>query len=436
MIIAPSKLVYLPLIAWCFLSPAVGGGPVLQAAQGRFGVLCLAAFLSGRGVGLTISKLRRAALRLPRVWLKRNTTATMSTMLLKSIPLIPSVTLCLISSPPGGKHSSCAFAPVVGEGPAIMCAPWGGDPQLLQHRPGSGARLELGDRFYGLLALAWLCPGRFSASAVVRAGGCCRACMLRPFAVVGCTSGLPPITPSSMASRAVISFRCCPAALGAASASPSRQTAATASCMPRSQGLSALLNAFLAVVAANRKGFLSMQDYKASAAHHPQPRAGFENCPAVAEKLRPQASKTSSWWTTAAAPNTPLFLQTLPAVTAAWCCAMRSTWAGARAQNRLQLLPQHLAKRSGLRHRRLGRPAHPAILRVMEALCQHPDSPCPGRAIFSGKDVPACSSFGNGSPRRVFRFLVGLTISDTQTGLRAVPTAICALLQSKGERLS
>ncbi len=75
------------------------------------------------------------------------------------------------------------------------------------------------------------------------------------------------------------------------------------------------------------------------------------------------------------------------------------------------------------------------ILRVMEALCQHPGSLVLGVRDFSGKDVPARSSFGNRITCGVFRFLVGLTISDTQTGLRAVPAGYMrALLQSRGER--
>lgn len=75
------------------------------------------------------------------------------------------------------------------------------------------------------------------------------------------------------------------------------------------------------------------------------------------------------------------------------------------------------------------------ILRVMEALCRHPDSLVLGVRDFSGSDVPARSSFGNRVTCGVFRFLVGLTISDTQTGLRAAPTGYMrALMQSKGER--
>lgn len=40
---------------------------------------------------------------------------------------------------------------------------------------------------------------------------------------------------------------------------------------------------------------------------------------------------------------------------------------------------------------------------------------------FSGKDVPARSRFGNNMTSFVFRFACGMKISDTQTGLRAIP---------------
>lgn len=40
---------------------------------------------------------------------------------------------------------------------------------------------------------------------------------------------------------------------------------------------------------------------------------------------------------------------------------------------------------------------------------------------FSGKDVPKRSRFGNNMTSFVFRFACGMKISDTQTGLRAIP---------------
>lgn len=40
---------------------------------------------------------------------------------------------------------------------------------------------------------------------------------------------------------------------------------------------------------------------------------------------------------------------------------------------------------------------------------------------FSGDDVPARSKFGNNMTKNVFKYLCGLNISDTQTGLRGIP---------------
>lgn len=63
-----------------------------------------------------------------------------------------------------------------------------------------------------------------------------------------------------------------------------------------------------------------------------------------------------------------------------------------------------------------------------------------GRAVlgardFSGKDVPARSRFGNSATSLVFRVLCGIKITDTQTGLRAIPAQMLpALITVSGER--
>lgn len=54
-VIAPAKLVYLPLLALIFLIPAARLGRFSKFIKTGFLVLCLAAFLSGRGVLLTLS---------------------------------------------------------------------------------------------------------------------------------------------------------------------------------------------------------------------------------------------------------------------------------------------------------------------------------------------------------------------------------------------
>lgn len=63
-----------------------------------------------------------------------------------------------------------------------------------------------------------------------------------------------------------------------------------------------------------------------------------------------------------------------------------------------------------------------------------------GRAVlgardFTGDDVPPRSRFGNNCTRFVFRALCGIRITDTQTGLRALPISyLPALAKLSGER--
>ena len=54
---------------------------------------------------------------------------------------------------------------------------------------------------------------------------------------------------------------------------------------------------------------------------------------------------------------------------------------------------------------------------------------------FTGKDVPARSRFGNHTTSAVFKIFCGMTLSDTQTGLRAIPRkAVEAFLTVSGDR--
>lgn len=62
------------------------------------------------------------------------------------------------------------------------------------------------------------------------------------------------------------------------------------------------------------------------------------------------------------------------------------------------------------------------ILACARLLEEHPDSLILGCRDFTQSDVPARSRFGNQSASFLFRTLIGLQISDTQTGLRAIPT--------------
>lgn len=61
--------------------------------------------------------------------------------------------------------------------------------------------------------------------------------------------------------------------------------------------------------------------------------------------------------------------------------------------------------------------------------------PVLGARDFSGADIPPKSRFGNNATRFVFRFLCGIRITDTQTGLRALPReCLPDLVKLSGER--
>lgn len=75
------------------------------------------------------------------------------------------------------------------------------------------------------------------------------------------------------------------------------------------------------------------------------------------------------------------------------------------------------------------------ILACMKKLSENPKALILGCRNFDASDVPARSSFGNKCTRKVFRYLVGLSVSDTQTGLRAIPAFYMkTLMNVKGER--
>lgn len=75
------------------------------------------------------------------------------------------------------------------------------------------------------------------------------------------------------------------------------------------------------------------------------------------------------------------------------------------------------------------------IFRCAEVMEESKDNIVLGVRDFSGKDVPSKSRFGNVMTSLVFRFACGLNISDTQTGLRAIPRKYLELFSHiKGER--
>ena len=59
------------------------------------------------------------------------------------------------------------------------------------------------------------------------------------------------------------------------------------------------------------------------------------------------------------------------------------------------------------------------ILKCSSFAIDNPDSLILGVRDFSKKDVPLRSRFGNKITRKIFKYLLGISISDTQTGLRA-----------------
>lgn len=63
------------------------------------------------------------------------------------------------------------------------------------------------------------------------------------------------------------------------------------------------------------------------------------------------------------------------------------------------------------------------IVKCANRLSEAQDKVVIGCRDFSGKDVPARSKFGNNMTKFIFRVGCGIKISDTQTGLRAIPFA-------------
>ena len=70
-----------------------------------------------------------------------------------------------------------------------------------------------------------------------------------------------------------------------------------------------------------------------------------------------------------------------------------------------------------------------------KSLLNNPRKLTMGCRNFDGKNIPFRSKFGNILTRNVFGMLCGVRVSDTQTGLRAIPTELVRLfLGTQGER--
>lgn len=75
------------------------------------------------------------------------------------------------------------------------------------------------------------------------------------------------------------------------------------------------------------------------------------------------------------------------------------------------------------------------IEKVMNALREHQNSLVLGVRNFDAEGVPSKSRMGNKLTVKVFKFFTGLSISDTQTGLRGIPTQfVRELMPVKGDR--
>ena len=61
------------------------------------------------------------------------------------------------------------------------------------------------------------------------------------------------------------------------------------------------------------------------------------------------------------------------------------------------------------------------IQKVKEKLLKNPNNLVLGVRNFSGEDIPWKSRFGNTLTEKVFAYVAGAHVSDTQTGLRGIP---------------
>ena len=75
------------------------------------------------------------------------------------------------------------------------------------------------------------------------------------------------------------------------------------------------------------------------------------------------------------------------------------------------------------------------MIACMEKMKENPNDLILGCRDFKTAGVPLRSSFGNICTSKVFKYLIGVEISDTQTGLRGISTSFMkTLMNVKGER--
>ncbi len=75
------------------------------------------------------------------------------------------------------------------------------------------------------------------------------------------------------------------------------------------------------------------------------------------------------------------------------------------------------------------------IARCMEEMVKHPEALVLGTRVFNGDEIPWKSKLGNVLTSKLFRYLCGIELSDTQTGLRGIPRSLMEkCLSIHGER--
>lgn len=75
------------------------------------------------------------------------------------------------------------------------------------------------------------------------------------------------------------------------------------------------------------------------------------------------------------------------------------------------------------------------IKRVAKEVLDHPDSLIMGCRNFNKENVPARNRFGNKTTRGVMKAFIGVSVSDTQTGLRGLPKEVMIkFMTTSGDR--